>query len=75
MGFGSEAKPSQDELTKVALGLEKSKLHFFWVFRTRRGLKDPDQIELPKGFEEPTKGCGRCGPLGHHNWKYWDMTL
>ncbi|XP_038883089.1 UDP-glycosyltransferase 91A1-like [Benincasa hispida] len=58
VAFGSEAKPSQDELTEIALGLEKSELSFFWVLRTRLGLSDPDPIELPKGFEERTKGRG-----------------
>ncbi|CAK9320539.1 unnamed protein product [Citrullus colocynthis] len=58
VAFGSEAKPSQEELTEIALGLEKSELPFFWVFRTRRGPSDPDPIKLPKGFEERTKGRG-----------------
>ncbi|KGN49089.2 UDP-glycosyltransferase 91A1 [Cucumis sativus] len=58
VAFGSEAKPSQNELTEIALGLEKSELRFFWVFRTRRGPSDPDPIELPEGFEERTKGRG-----------------
>ncbi|XP_038882984.1 UDP-glycosyltransferase 91A1-like [Benincasa hispida] len=58
VAFGSEAKPSQDELTEIALGLEKSELRFFWVFRTRRGPSDPDPVELPEGFEERTKGRG-----------------
>ncbi|KAA8546690.1 hypothetical protein F0562_003079 [Nyssa sinensis] len=58
VAFGSEAKPSQAELTEIALGLELSKLPFFWVFRKRRGLADTEFIELPDGFEERTKGRG-----------------
>nr|BBC62119.1 glucosyltransferase 26 [Nemophila menziesii] len=58
VAFGSEAKPSQDELTAIALGLELSGLPFFWVLRTRRGELDTEVIELPKGFEERTKGHG-----------------
>ena len=58
VAFGSEAKPSQNELTEIALGLEKSELPFFGVFRTRRGPSDPDPIELPEGFEERTKARG-----------------
>ncbi|GMY18772.1 UDP-glycosyltransferase 91A1-like [Fagus crenata] len=49
VAFGSEAKPSQDEVTEIALGLEQSELPFFWVLRTL-GLS-----ELPEGFEERTK--------------------
>ncbi|GMY12076.1 UDP-glycosyltransferase 91A1-like [Fagus crenata] len=50
VAFGSEAKPSQEEVTEIALGLEQSELPFFWVLRTL-GLS-----ELPEGFEERTKG-------------------
>ncbi|KAE8647544.1 hypothetical protein Csa_003857 [Cucumis sativus] len=58
VAFGSEAKPSQDELTEIAFGLEKSELPFFWVLRTRAGLSDSNVTELPEGFEERTKGRG-----------------
>ncbi|KAM3713297.1 hypothetical protein ACB098_01G246700 [Castanea mollissima] len=58
VAFGSEAKPSQEELTEIALGLEQSKLPFFLVLRTRRGQADTELIELPEGFEERTKGQG-----------------
>lgn len=58
VAFGSEAKPSQAQLTELALGLELSGLPFFWVLRTRRGIDDTDLIELPPGFEERTKGQG-----------------
>ena len=58
VAFGSEAKPSQEELIEIALGLEQSKLPFFLVLRTRRGQADTELIELPEGFEERTKGQG-----------------
>ncbi|KAL5063339.1 hypothetical protein RYX36_025076 [Vicia faba] len=58
VAFGSEAKPSQEEVTEIALGLEKSKLPFFWVLRVQRGSMDKDVLELPEGFEERTKGFG-----------------
>ncbi|XP_050205612.1 UDP-glycosyltransferase 91A1-like [Mercurialis annua] len=58
VAFGSEAKPSQDELNEIALGLELSGLPFFWVLRTRKGSTDTEVIELPDGFEERTKERG-----------------
>ncbi|OWM66202.1 hypothetical protein CDL15_Pgr013419 [Punica granatum] len=58
VAFGSEAKPSQLELTEIALGLEQSGMPFFWVLKTRRGSSDKDKIELPDGFEESVKGRG-----------------
>jgi hypothetical protein len=58
VAFGSEAKPSQVELTEIALGLELSGLPFFWVLRTRRGLTDNEVIKLPEGFEDRTRGRG-----------------
>ncbi|CAL5365140.1 unnamed protein product [Camellia sinensis] len=58
VAFGSEAKPSQAEVTEIALGLELSKLPFFWALRTRRGLADTDVVELPDGFEDRMKGRG-----------------
>ncbi|XP_031110113.1 UDP-glycosyltransferase 91A1-like [Ipomoea triloba] len=58
IAFGSEAKPSQAELTEIALGLELSGLPFFWVLRTRRGEADTELTQLPEGFEELTKDRG-----------------
>ncbi|XP_059435390.1 UDP-glycosyltransferase 91A1-like [Corylus avellana] len=58
VAFGSEAKPSQTELSEIALGLEQSELPFFWVLRTRKGPADTEVIELPEGFEERTKERG-----------------
>nr|GLL18928.1 UDP-glycosyltransferase 91A1-like isoform X1 [Ipomoea trifida] len=58
IAFGSEAKPSQAELTEIALGLELSGLPFFWVLRTKRGEADTELTQLPEGFEERTKDRG-----------------
>ncbi|KAF8017594.1 hypothetical protein BT93_H2701 [Corymbia citriodora subsp. variegata] len=46
VAFGSESKPSQIELTEIALGLELSGLPFFWL------------VMLPNGFEERVRGRG-----------------
>ncbi|CAM8888087.1 unnamed protein product [Rhodiola kirilowii] len=58
VSFGTEAKPSQEEVTELAYGLELSGLPFFWVLRTRRGSADKDVMKLPEGFEERTAGRG-----------------
>ncbi|KAJ6435906.1 hypothetical protein OIU84_001015 [Salix udensis] len=58
IAFGSEAKPSQVELTEIALGLELSGLPFIWVLRKHRGSVDTESIELPEGFEKRTKAQG-----------------
>uniref|UniRef100_A0A6N2KUI2 Anthocyanidin 3-O-glucosyltransferase n=1 Tax=Salix viminalis TaxID=40686 RepID=A0A6N2KUI2_SALVM len=58
VAFGSEAKPNQEELNEIALGLELSGLPFFWVLRKRRGAADTEVVELPDGFEERVKSRG-----------------
>ncbi|XP_038701671.1 UDP-glycosyltransferase 91A1-like [Tripterygium wilfordii] len=58
VAFGSEAKPSQNELTELALGLELSGLPFFWALKTRLGEVDTELLVLPDGFEERTRGRG-----------------
>ncbi|OWM66199.1 hypothetical protein CDL15_Pgr013416 [Punica granatum] len=58
IAFGTESKPTQVELTQIALGLEKSRLPFFWVLKTQLGSSDVDRVELPDGFMERIKGRG-----------------
>nr|GLL38633.1 UDP-glycosyltransferase 91A1-like [Ipomoea trifida] len=58
VAFGSETKPNQEELVEIALGLELSKLPFFWVYRKQRGWADEEVTKLPEGFEERTRGRG-----------------
>ncbi|PON84725.1 UDP-glucuronosyl/UDP-glucosyltransferase [Trema orientale] len=53
VAFGSEAVPSQDELTEIALGLELSGFPFFWALRARS-----DSVELPTGFGPRTREQG-----------------
>nr|XP_043619407.1 UDP-glycosyltransferase 91A1-like [Erigeron canadensis] len=57
IAFGSEAKPSQYELTQLALGIELCGLPFYWVLIDQRGASDEEVIKLPIGFEE--RMCGR----------------
>ncbi|KAI8536431.1 hypothetical protein RHMOL_Rhmol10G0256600 [Rhododendron molle] len=68
VAFGSEAKPSQVELTEIAHGLEQSGLPFFWALRKQRGLADTEMVELPNGFEERVKGRGKV-------WTSWAPQL
>ncbi|CAI9276182.1 unnamed protein product [Lactuca saligna] len=58
IAFGTETKPNQYELTQLALGLELCGLPFYWVLIDRRGSSDDEVIELPRGFEERTRGRG-----------------
>ncbi|KAF5463141.1 hypothetical protein F2P56_019080 [Juglans regia] len=55
VALGSEVRPSQEDFNELALGLEQSRLPFFWVLRKSAG---GESIELPEGFEERTKGRG-----------------
>ncbi|XP_047180248.1 soyasaponin III rhamnosyltransferase-like [Vigna umbellata] len=64
IGFGSELKLSQEDLTELANGIELSGLPFFWALKN---LKE-GVLELPEGFEERTKDRGIV-------WKGWAPQL
>ncbi|PHT31195.1 UDP-glycosyltransferase 91A1 [Capsicum baccatum] len=56
VALGTEATPSQNELTELAHGLELSGLPFFWALRINQ--HDLEPLKLPEGFEERTKNQG-----------------
>ncbi|KEH37740.1 putative soyasaponin III rhamnosyltransferase [Medicago truncatula] len=64
IGFGSELKLNQQDLTELAHGIEQSRLPFFWALKN---LKE-GTLELPEGFEERTKEYGIV-------WKTWAPQL
>ncbi|XP_028065934.1 UDP-glycosyltransferase 91D1-like [Camellia sinensis] len=68
IALGTEATPSEAELTELAHGLELSGLTFFWALRKRPGSAETESAELPNGFEERTKGRGLV-------WKSWVPQL
>ena len=58
VAFGSEVALSQQDVTKLALGLELSGLPFFWVLKKIGSADERDRFQLPDGFEQ------RCDDRG-----------
>ena len=62
VSFGTTTTFSDEQITELAIGLEKSQQRFMWVVRgADKGdvFADKDKlIELPDGFEERVKGRG-----------------
>ncbi|XP_041022890.1 putative UDP-rhamnose:rhamnosyltransferase 1 [Juglans microcarpa x Juglans regia] len=58
VALGSEVRLSQENFNELALGLEQSRLPFFWAIRNLSADGNGDSIKLPAGFEERTKGRG-----------------
>ncbi|RDX90494.1 Soyasaponin III rhamnosyltransferase, partial [Mucuna pruriens] len=64
IGFGSELKLTQQDLTELAHGIELSGLPFFWALKNlKEGI-----LELPEGFEDRNKERGIV-------WKTWAPQL
>ncbi|KAK7412117.1 hypothetical protein VNO78_03565 [Psophocarpus tetragonolobus] len=64
IGFGSELKLSQQDLTELAHGIHLSGLPFFWALKNlQEGV-----LQLPECFEETTKHRGLV-------WKTWAPQL
>ncbi|KAK9713160.1 hypothetical protein RND81_06G007700 [Saponaria officinalis] len=57
VALGSEASPTQEQITELALGLEESKLPFIWALRNIEG-PSYKRVAVPHGFEERTRETG-----------------
>nr|POF26829.1 putative udp-rhamnose:rhamnosyltransferase 1 [Quercus suber] len=55
IALGSEVRPSQEDFTELALGLEHSGLPFFWALRKQSDSASGDSVQLLEGFEERAK--------------------
>lgn len=55
VSLGTEASLLREELAELALGLEKSKVPFFWALRNEPTRSEP---LIPDGFEERVGGRG-----------------
>ncbi|XP_010279538.1 PREDICTED: zeatin O-glucosyltransferase-like [Nelumbo nucifera] len=64
VSFGTMTSISDDQISELAVGLERSKQRFIWVLREAdRGdiyaqVEDARKVELPKGYEERMDGVG-----------------
>ncbi|PON90344.1 UDP-glucuronosyl/UDP-glucosyltransferase [Trema orientale] len=64
ISFGTTISLSDEQVKKIALGLEKSGVKFIWVLRDRDkshhfSTEEGRKIDLPNGFEERVKGIGK----------------
>ncbi|GJQ96207.1 UDP-glycosyltransferase 91D1-like protein [Tanacetum coccineum] len=58
VALGSEVVVNKSELGELVLGLELSRLPFFWAFRKPAGSTEFNLLELPDGFIERTRNRG-----------------
>lgn len=68
VALGTEATPSQDQITELAHGLELSGVPFLWVLRQASQSSEPGSVNLPSGFEDRVRGRGIV-------WKSWAPQL
>ncbi|KAI7729531.1 hypothetical protein M8C21_008988, partial [Ambrosia artemisiifolia] len=61
VSFGTTTSLTKEQITEIAIGLEKSEQKFIWALRgADRGdaFNDYITLELPKGYEDRIKGRG-----------------
>ncbi|TYI75855.1 hypothetical protein E1A91_D06G035700v1 [Gossypium mustelinum] len=58
VAMGTEVHLSKEELSELAIGLEKSGLPFIWVLKNSPGTGESELEMLPNGFKERVKGRG-----------------
>ncbi|PON77830.1 UDP-glucuronosyl/UDP-glucosyltransferase [Trema orientale] len=64
ISFGTTTSLSDEQVKKIALGLEQSGVKFIWVLRDRDkshhfSIEEDRRIDLPNGFEERVKIIGK----------------
>lgn len=57
VSFGTTTSFSIEQIKELAIGLEKSQHKFIWVVNDVL-LKEGEQVQLPKGYEERVQGRG-----------------
>lgn len=58
VGFGSEMKPSKQQVDEIAYGLELSGLPFVWILQKTSWMINSDSDPLPEGFGSRTGETG-----------------
>lgn len=57
VSFGTTTSLSTEQIKELAIGLEKSQQKFIWIVSDVL-LKEGEQVQIPKGYEERVRGRG-----------------
>ncbi|XP_055835302.1 zeatin O-xylosyltransferase-like [Solanum dulcamara] len=57
VSFGTTTSLSTEQIKELAIGLEKSQQKFIWIVSDVL-LKEGEQVQIPKGYEERVQGRG-----------------